>query len=131
FSMLSVPLKLGARDASAGCASPALCLSHPAAASAAARTASVSERDDGVVGKGDGSNAMWGGRFAAGPSAIMREINASIPFDKALRRQDIAASKAPAAMLGAQGIVSAEDARTIADGLDRVATEYEANGVPE
>lgn len=74
---------------------------------------------------------MWGGRFAAGPSAIMREINASIPFDKALWRQDIAASKAHVAMLGAQGIVSAEDAALIAEGLDTVAAEYEANGVPE
>ena len=74
---------------------------------------------------------MWGGRFAGGPSAIMREINASIPFDKALWRQDIAGSKAHVAMLGAQGIVSAEDAQTIADGLDRVAAEYEADGVPE
>jgi argininosuccinate lyase len=61
----------------------------------------------------------------------MREINASIPFDKALWRQDIAASKAHVAMLGKQGIVTADDARTIAEGLDKVATEYEANGVPE
>ncbi|WP_271439362.1 argininosuccinate lyase [Pontixanthobacter luteolus] len=74
---------------------------------------------------------MWGGRFAEGPSAIMREINASIPFDKALWRQDIAASKAHVAMLGAQGIVSAGDAATIADGLDAVAAEYERDGVPE
>ena len=74
---------------------------------------------------------MWGGRFAEGPSAIMREINASIPFDKALWRQDIAASKAHVAMLGAQGIVSAEDAKAISAGLDQVAAEYEANGVPE
>ena len=74
---------------------------------------------------------MWGGRFAEGPSAVMREINASIPFDKALWRQDIAASKAHAAMLGARGIVSAEDAQAIADGLDRVAAEFEADGVPE
>ena len=74
---------------------------------------------------------MWGGRFAEGPSAIMREINASIPFDKALWRQDIAASKAHVAMLGAQGIVSGEDAAAIAAGLDQVAAEYEANGVPE
>ncbi|QDM42062.1 argininosuccinate lyase [Altererythrobacter sp. TH136] len=74
---------------------------------------------------------MWGGRFAEGPSAIMREINASIPFDKALWRQDIAASKAHVAMLGAQGIVSNADATTIADGLDRIAAEYAANGVPE
>ena len=74
---------------------------------------------------------MWGGRFAEGPSAIMREINASIPFDKALWRQDVAASKAHVAMLGQQGIVSAEDAATISAGLDTVAAEYEANGVPE
>lgn len=77
------------------------------------------------------ANAMWGGRFAAGPSAIMREINASIPFDKALWRQDIAASKAHVAMLGACGIVSAEDAAAISAGLDQVAAEYAANGVPE
>ena len=74
---------------------------------------------------------MWGGRFASGPSAIMREINASIPFDKALWRQDIAASKAHVAMLGAQAIVSADDAAAISAGLDRVAAEYEAAGVPE
>ena len=74
---------------------------------------------------------MWGGRFASGPSAIMREINASIPFDKALWRQDIAASKAHVAMLDAQGIVSAEDAAAISAGLDAVAAEYEASGVPE
>lgn len=74
---------------------------------------------------------MWGGRFAAGPSAIMREINASIPFDKALWREDIAASKAHVAMLGAAGIVSGEDAQVIANGLDAVAAEYERDGVPE
>src|SRR3546814_2992827 len=68
-----------------------LCLSQPAARRVPARTRYLSEREDSKAG---GSNAMWGGRFAAGPSAIMREINASIPFDKALWRQDIAASKA-------------------------------------
>ncbi len=79
----------------------------------------------------DGSNAMWGGRFAEGPAAVMREINASIPFDKRLWKQDIAGSKAHVAMLGARGIVSAEDAATIAAGLDRVAADYAANGVVE
>ena len=74
---------------------------------------------------------MWGGRFAAGPSAIMREINASIPFDKALWQQDIAASKAHVAMLGAQGIIAEADAAAISAGLDRVAAEYAADGVPE
>ena len=74
---------------------------------------------------------MWGGRFAEGPAAVMREINASIPFDKRLWRQDVAGSKAHVAMLGRQGIVSAEDAATIAAGLDMVAADYEANGVVE
>ena len=61
----------------------------------------------------------------------MREINASIPFDKALWRQDIAASKAHVAMLGARGIIAVDDALAIAAGLDQVAAEYEASGVPE
>ena len=74
---------------------------------------------------------MWGGRFAQGPDAVMREINASIPFDKALWRQDIAASKAHVAMLGACGIVSGEDGAAIERGLDRIAADYERGGVPE
>ena len=61
----------------------------------------------------------------------MREINASIPFDKALWREDIAASKAHAEMLASQGIVSADDVAAITQGLDTIAAEYEANGVPE
>mgnify|MGYP006291827377 CR=1 FL=1 len=54
----------------------------------------------------DQSNAMWGGRFAAGPDAIMEAINASIGFDRRLAAQDIAGSRAHAAMLSATGIVS-------------------------
>ena len=74
---------------------------------------------------------MWGGRFGAGPAEIMREINASIPVDKRLWRQDIAGSKAHAAMLGAQGIVSAADVAAIVAGLETIEAEYEAGGVPE
>lgn len=74
---------------------------------------------------------MWGGRFAEGPSAVMREINASIPFDKRMWQQDIRGSKAHVAMLGRQGIVAAEDAATIAAGLDAVAADFAANGVPD
>ncbi|MGJ8535614.1 MAG: argininosuccinate lyase [Parasphingopyxis sp.] len=74
---------------------------------------------------------MWGGRFAEGPASIMREINASIPFDKRLWRQDIAASRAHVAMLGAQGIVDAADVKAIDEGLQTIAAEYEADGVPE
>ncbi len=67
---------------------------------------------------------MWGGRFAEGPAAVMREINASLPFDKRLWQQDIAGSKAHVAMLGATGILSADDAATISAGLDSVADEF-------
>ncbi len=70
-------------------------------------------------------NDMWGGRFAAGPDAIMEAINASIGFDQRLARQDIAGSKAHAAMLAAQGIVSDSDAAAIAEGLDTVLSEIE------
>ena len=74
---------------------------------------------------------MWGGRFAEGPAAVMRVINASLPFDKRMWREDVAGSRAHVAMLGRQGIVSPEDAAAIGDGLERVAAGYEADGVPE
>ena len=74
---------------------------------------------------------MWGGRFAEGPASVMREINASIPFDKRLWRQDIAASRAHVAMLGAQKIIDAADVQAIDEGLQAIAAEYEADGVPE
>ncbi len=69
---------------------------------------------------------MWGGRFASGPDAIMEEINASIDFDRHLFRQDIEASKAHAQMLGKQGIITADDARKIARGLDTILSEIES-----
>jgi argininosuccinate lyase len=72
------------------------------------------------------SNKMWGGRFAAGPDAILEEINASIDFDRHLFAQDIAGSKAHASMLAAQGIITAADADKIAQGLDAILAEIES-----
>ena len=72
------------------------------------------------------SNKMWGGRFSTAPDAIMEEINASIGFDQRLYAQDIAGSKAHAAMLAAQGIVAAKDAQKITKGLDTILSEIEA-----
>ena len=74
---------------------------------------------------------MWGGRFGSGPSNIMREINASIPFDKRLWREDITGSKAHADMLAVGGIITAADNDAIQQGLTAIHAEYEANGVPE
>ncbi len=73
-----------------------------------------------------GTSAMWGGRFSAGPSAVMEAINASIDFDKKMYRQDITGSKAHARMLADQGIITAADADAILDGLDRILAEIEA-----
>ncbi len=72
------------------------------------------------------SNAMWGGRFASGPDAIMEAINASIDFDKRMARQDIEGSRAHAAMLAQQGIITHSDADAIREGLLTVLSEIEA-----
>ncbi|WP_417604361.1 argininosuccinate lyase [Primorskyibacter flagellatus] len=71
------------------------------------------------------SNQMWGGRFAAGPDAIMEAINASIGFDKRMAAQDIAGSRAHAAMLGTTGILDPKDVEAIREGLLTVLSEIE------
>ena len=70
---------------------------------------------------------MWGGRFAAGPAAVMEAINASVDFDRRMAAEDVEGSRAHAAMLAAQGIISAADRDAIHHGLDQVADEL-ANG---
>jgi argininosuccinate lyase len=72
------------------------------------------------------SNKMWGGRFGESPDAIMEEINVSIDVDQHLYAQDIAASKAHAAMLASQGIITANDAKNITGGLDTILSEIKA-----
>ena len=71
------------------------------------------------------ANSMWGGRFASGPDAIMQAINASISFDQRLYAQDIRGSRAHAAMLAAQGILTHTDAGAIRKGLLTVLSEIE------
>ena len=76
--------------------------------------------------KDKAANTMWGGRFAAGPDAIMQAINASIGFDQRLYAQDIRGSRAHAAMLAATGILKPSDADAIREGLLTVLSEIEA-----
>jgi len=76
------------------------------------------------------ANTMWGGRFAAGPDAIMEAINASIGFDQRLAAQDIAGSRAHAAMLAATGIITDNDAEAIREGLLTVLSEIETGNFP-
>ena len=72
------------------------------------------------------TNALWGGRFAAGASDIMQRINASIFFDRRFYRQDIAGSRAHCNMLVAQGILNKDDGHAILKGLDQVEAEITA-----
>ncbi|WP_108813703.1 argininosuccinate lyase [Loktanella sp. Alg231-35] len=76
------------------------------------------------------ANTMWGGRFAAGPDAIMEAINASIGYDRRLAPQDIAGSRAHAAMLATTGIITDTDAKAIREGLLTVLSEIETGEFP-
>jgi argininosuccinate lyase len=73
------------------------------------------------------ANKMWGGRFESDPDSSMAFFNASIYFDRDLWPQDIAASKAHAAMLAKKGIITAQDAKKIAHGLDTIQSEFRAS----
>jgi argininosuccinate lyase len=79
-----------------------------------------------MMSENKASNRMWGGRFASGPDAVMEAINASIGFDRKLYAQDIRGSLAHAAMLAQTGIISAEDERKIAHGLNTILSEIES-----
>ena len=71
------------------------------------------------------ANEMWGGRFLHGPAEAMAQINASIDVDRSLYAQDIAASRAHAAMLVERGIIGPDDGTAITAGLDRILAEIE------
>ena len=66
------------------------------------------------------TSKIWGGRFSAGPSAIMEEINASVGFDQRLAKQDLRGSRAHCAMLVKAGLISKEDGEAIQGGLARI-----------
>ena len=70
--------------------------------------------------------ALWSGRFTENVSEFTQRFGASLPVDKALFAQDIAGSKAHAAMLAKAGVIAGEDAAAIAGGLDRVQERIEA-----
>jgi argininosuccinate lyase len=87
----------------------------------------MNDQIDKKAGKGQ---KMWGGRFAAGPGALMQAINVSIGFDRRLAAQDIAGSKAHSDMLAAQGIISAEDRDAIHTGLAEIKAEIDSGIFP-
>ena len=73
---------------------------------------------------------MWGGRFATRPADLMQAINVSIGFDRRLADQDLAGSRAHAAMLRMQGVITSEDEAAIQGGLDAIAGEIRDGTFP-
>jgi argininosuccinate lyase len=66
---------------------------------------------------------MRSGRFSKGMDDSMRRLNASVGFDSRLYREDIAGSKAWAEGLARLGVLSADELRSVHEGLDRIADE--------
>ena len=71
------------------------------------------------------TNQSWGGRFSEGPAEAVARYTDSQTFDRALYAQDIRASQAHARMLGRQGVITPQEARTLVEGLDNVRREIE------
>ena len=69
---------------------------------------------------------LWSGRFSSDTDALVDELNASIGFDRRMYKEDIKGSMAHARMLGAQGIISAEDADKIISALGGIMEDIEA-----
>ena len=69
------------------------------------------------------TNSAWGGRFQESTDAFVAAFTASVGFDQRLAQEDIAGSRAHAAMLVKQGVLSEADGDAIARGLDAIADE--------
>jgi len=74
--------------------------------------------------------AMWGGRFSGRPAELMQAINVSIGFDRRLAAQDLAGSRAHAAMLRKAGVISSEDEAAIQQGLETIGQEIASGAFP-
>ncbi len=74
---------------------------------------------------------LWGGRFAAEPAAELDRLNRSLPVDRRLWREDIAGSRAWAAALGRAGVIGANEAAALGQGLTQVAARLESWGEAE
>jgi len=73
---------------------------------------------------------MWAGRTAGATDKLADDFNSSISFDSRMYRQDIKGSMAHAAMLGAKGIISKEEADVLINGLDSILNDIESGELP-
>src|SRR6201996_2386397 len=90
----------------------------------------MSDAHSGSPNPGPKGQDMWGGRFERKPAELMQAINVSIGVDRRLWAQDLAGSRAHAAMLSKQGVISRQDEAAIQDGLTRIEREIETGVFP-
>lgn len=72
---------------------------------------------------------LWQGRFQKALDPKTNDFNSSIKFDSRMFKEDIEGSLAHAAMLAAQGIISAEDLQAITEGLTAIKSEIESGAL--
>lgn len=73
---------------------------------------------------------LWSGRFDKNTDQLVDELNASIPFDQCLFREDITGSMAHAKMLGKQGSIAVEESEKIIEGLKGILADMEEGKIP-
>lgn len=76
-------------------------------------------------GNGTNEGALWGGRFASGPSPELQDLSRSTHFDWTLALYDIRGSHAHATALAAAGYLTEDEARRMHEGLDALATRIQ------
>ena len=72
---------------------------------------------------------MWAGRTSGVTDSIADDFNSSIHFDCRMYREDITGSMAHAAMLGAKGIITKEEADTLIDGLEGILSDLDSGAL--
>lgn len=87
---------------------------------------SASVAPQATVAPSGGEKKLWGGRFTGKVDPLMERFNESLPFDKRMWAEDIRGSQAYAKALSKTGVLTAEESKTIVDGLSKVAEEWAA-----
>ena len=76
--------------------------------------------------RGSGRLALWGGRFAAGPSPELARLSKSTQFDWRLADDDIAGSRAHARALARAGLLSDDELARMEAGLNELQREVDS-----
>jgi len=75
------------------------------------------------MSKEQDTSKLWGGRFTEATDRFVQRFTASVDFDQRMAAEDIAGSRAHAAMLCAVGVLTEQELGDIERGLDQVERE--------